>query len=221
MSEDPRLEARRQWLRSLTQDDRDFIARYGEDAWRKHTAQQAMNDQPQPIQQIRETETEETESEPIETSEEEFNRRENEAQLRLEKRKAEKEFQELRIKNENELQKRRLEAADRKLAVLKKLEDDAQLDEANQKMFVENEMKRMEDVQQKLSQLDGFAKDLGETLRQTIVLLQSGKARHVLFAFSYDSERNLLKFNVSAYKEDYTIEPVKPEQPKKAEEAKQ
>jgi len=29
-----RLKKRRDWLRSLTQEDRDFIARYGEDLWR-------------------------------------------------------------------------------------------------------------------------------------------------------------------------------------------
>jgi hypothetical protein len=32
--EEERLRKRREWLRSLTQVDRDFIARYGEDAWR-------------------------------------------------------------------------------------------------------------------------------------------------------------------------------------------
>ena len=29
------LRKRREWLRSLTQADRDFIARYGEEKWRK------------------------------------------------------------------------------------------------------------------------------------------------------------------------------------------
>jgi len=34
-AEERRLEKRREWLKSLKQEDRDFIARYGEDLWRK------------------------------------------------------------------------------------------------------------------------------------------------------------------------------------------
>lgn len=32
--EDPRIIEKREWLKSLTQADRDFIARYGEERWR-------------------------------------------------------------------------------------------------------------------------------------------------------------------------------------------
>lgn len=46
MSED-QLEQRRAWLRSLTQKDRDFIARHGQDMWQKMKDQQAQAKQPQ------------------------------------------------------------------------------------------------------------------------------------------------------------------------------
>jgi 16S rRNA C1402 (ribose-2'-O) methylase RsmI len=45
--EDARLESRRAWLRSLSQSDRDFIAKYGEDAWRrKKDLEQAFTTEP-------------------------------------------------------------------------------------------------------------------------------------------------------------------------------
>lgn len=164
-------------------------------------------------------ETEETETEPIETSE--FIKRDREAKARLQRMNTEKKFQELRVKNENELQKRRLALADRKEAMLKKIEETTKQEEQNAITETENVLKYVEERKKILSQLDVFAKDLGETMQQTLTLLHNGHAKHVLYAFSIDRERGLLHFHISAYKEDYTIEPVKPVFPvKKTEETK-
>jgi hypothetical protein len=44
-TDDERLKERRTWLRSLSQDDRDFIGSWGEDAWLKKKEVEAMREQ--------------------------------------------------------------------------------------------------------------------------------------------------------------------------------